>query len=145
MNKLTLTSGFTKLGLIIAMIFILVLVPVIGFVYTQRGFHVGMIFGGLAWLILFGIVLNLLLFNADARIEGDQVILKKLFGKEKSFQVSEISDISSVTVKQTKYTTVKFQSPGKTEKFLLINKLGFISVSNTDSEAILNGLRQTKK
>jgi hypothetical protein len=142
MEKMKLTSGYTKVGLIIGMIFSLAMVPVLIFVATHQDFHFGMIVGILVWLVLFGIILNLVIFNADVRVEDNKVILKKLFSKEKSFNFSEISSVKAMMVKRTKYTTVKFQTEGKTEKFILINKIGLISVSNTDSEAVLRAISQ---
>jgi hypothetical protein len=140
MEKMKLTSGFTKVGLIIGMLLILAMVPVLIFVGTHQDFYFGMIVGILGWILLFGKVLNLVIFNADARVEDNKVILKKLFSKEKSFNFSDISSVNAIMVKRTKYTTVKFQTEGKTKKFILINKIGLISASNTDSEAVLTAI-----
>ena len=142
MNTLKLTSPLTKVGLVISMIFVLAMIPVLVFVGQHQEFHVGMIIGGLMLVILAGIVLNLLIFNADAKIEGDQIHLKKMFSSQKSYYPNEIAEVKSMMVKRTKYTTVKFKRDNKTDKFLLINKIGLVSVSNKDSEAILRAIWQ---
>jgi hypothetical protein len=134
MEKLNLTSRFTKFALIYGLIIILAMAFVLYFILKGQDFHPGMIIGSIIWFGLLILVLRLLVTNADVRIEGNKIIVKKLFSPEKSYAVSEIHSISSRVFSRAKYTTVEFNRNGEFEKFLLINKLKVFSSRNLDSE-----------
>lgn len=137
MEEIKLTSPFTKVGIVIGFLLVIAMIPVFIFVGANQQFHFGMLIAPIMLAVLIGLVLNLVLFNSDAKIVDQKLVLKKMFRPEVRVEFSDIENITSHRFKSTKYTKVKVKTENKSEKFLLMNKLSSLSVSNIDSEAIL--------
>lgn len=141
-GELKISSNFTKFGLFIGAILILGMIPVLILTTREQDFHGGMVLAGLIYLALVGFEIYLFVYSCDARINGDKLVLKKLFRTEKTYTFDKIGEPSSFQIKRTKYITVPMQNDNKIqEKYLILNSKSILAFENKDAEQVLKTLR----
>lgn len=89
-------------------------------------------------LIFTGFVFYLLFMNASARIVGDEIYFKKLFGQEKKYNLINLGYPSSFKLKRRKFITIEMKDVDySTESFLIIYYNSIFSSEHKDAEQIL--------
>jgi hypothetical protein len=134
MKTMKLSSNWTKTALFGNLIVTLIMVPIFLFVFTTQNFHAGMVFGLLILIVLIILAIYLFTYGCEAYVEGEDIILKKLFKPEVKMPISSIYSIKSFKLKQTKYTSLNFKN---NFKFIIINSTSFLEQNKVDAEKIL--------
>ncbi len=88
-------------------------------------------------LVLEAFMLYMLLKLATARLTGDQLILKKLFGAEIAVPLKEITRVESFKIKRTSYLSVRYQFDGQKEEKVWIMKPSSFLSDRPDPEDVL--------
>ncbi|MGL4631405.1 MAG: hypothetical protein ACRCVT_09380 [Leadbetterella sp.] len=95
---------------------------------------VGPILAILLSFVLAGFVVYNFMYYADAKIENNKLILKKLFRPSIDFDFKKIQSVSSFRLKRTKYTTVKMlHLDNSVEKFLILESNSILMPSKHDA------------
>lgn len=144
-KEVKISSAWTNIGLYGGMVVILAMVPVMVLVVQNQKFHIGMLIGGLVFLTLFGFFIYQFIYACDARVIGDQLVLKKQFRPAKSYSFDQIGYPTSFRYKSTKYVMVDMVNEDQTtEKYMIINSRGIFAFENKDAEQVLLQIREWK-
>ena len=127
-------------------ILVLLMVPVLIYSTKEQEFHFGMVIGGVLFIALIGFIIYLFAYLSDARVIGDEIVLKKKFRPSKSYSFDKIGYPSSFKIKRSKYTTVTMTNEDKKlEKYLILNSTSILSFENKDAEQTLINLRNAAR
>ena len=137
-----LSSSWTNVGIYGAALLCIIMAPVLYLTAAEQEFHFGLIIGPIIFLLLTGFVIYQFIYASDARIIGDQLVLKKQFRPAKSYSFDKIGYPTSFQLKRTKYITVKMTNEdGSEEKYLIINSNAILAFENKDAQQALISLR----
>lgn len=145
MTENKISSNWTIPLVILLIVFWAILIPVLIFFTgdTLDGPDAGKIFAGIIYLIMIGVIVYLLIFLAEVKIVGDEIVFKKIFRAEKRYSFNKIGYPSSFRFKRLKFTTVKMKdNTGKEDKYLILNNNALLSGERKDAEEILLALRK---
>lgn len=123
-QKVRLSTKFTKPGTLLTAVFVagfsFFILPTI--VWDISLGNMGLLLAGILMLVMIGFALFQLIYAAEATLEGKQLFLKKVMGGSYDLNVSQVEKISSIKLRRTKYTFIKFiDSQGITSKALIMN------------------------
>ncbi|MGL4630868.1 MAG: hypothetical protein ACRCVT_06645 [Leadbetterella sp.] len=147
-ETIVLSSNKLKVGVYFQGV-LLLLLPII-FYFVIKGNSnpslVGPILAILLSFVLAGFVAYNFMYYADAKIDNNKLILKKLFRPSIDFNFKEIQSVSSFRLKRTKYITVKMlHLDNSVEKFLILESNSILMPSKHDAERILLDLQHNSK
>ncbi|HRF37999.1 MAG TPA: hypothetical protein PK198_04350 [Saprospiraceae bacterium] len=141
-----LSSNWTNVRLYVSCALALLMIPVMILVTQEQEFHIGMLIGGIIFLVFTGFVIYQFIYVCDARVVGGKVVLRKKFRPAKTYSFDKIGYPTSFQLKSIKYTTVEMKNDDNTtEKYLIISSKSFLSFENNDAEHILLSLRDMAK
>ncbi len=145
-NEVKLSSGWTNVGVFGGAIVCLCITPLLYSIITKQEFNVGMVIAIGVYLLLSGFIIYQFLYVCDARVNTQQLTMKKLFRPAKVYSFDKIGEISSFRVKTTKYVTVEVENEDKSvEKYLIINSNALLSFEDKDAEDALIRLRNLSR
>jgi len=146
-TELKLSSSFTKTGLVIAAILFLLISPLgIFAMLDAKTFHFGMVLAPLISIAILGFLIYLFTNVCDAKLVGEQLVIKKFFKPEITINHSQLGYISSFQIKRTKYTTFEIKKGrNEFEKALIMNSRSIFSTDKTDAEAVLTMFKRGKQ
>ncbi len=145
-GEIKLSSNWTKVGLYIGSIIIMLITLILIIITKNQDFHIGMLVSGLILFLLVGFIVYQFIFVCDAKIVGDKIILKKIFRQSKTYSFDKTKYPTSFQIKRTKYVTVEMINDDNTlEKYLIVNSKSLLSFEKIDAEQILINLRNLSK
>lgn len=146
MKEKRISSNWTKPMLILMTIAWIIGVSVF---FVQKGIDVknaGHIYALIMFLIMVGITLFLAFSLSEVKLTENELRLKKIFGKEKSYSFDKIGYPSSFRFKRLKFTSVDMkEKSGDTKNYLILNNNALLSGERIDAEEILLALRKKSK
>lgn len=145
MKEITLSSKFTKVGLYLSVLIILVMLPVIFNLFSQSNeFHIGMLIAGVILLAMVGFLIYQFKFVSHAKIENNKLVFTKQFSAPEVYSFDQIDEVSSFRLKNTKYTTVKMKNRHNTiDKYMIINSKSLLFKDKVDAESELKRLKHS--
>lgn len=145
MKEVILSSKFTKIGLYLGTLILLVMIPIIFNLFSQKNeFHIGMLIGGIIFLVMIGFLVYLFKFVSHAKIENNKLIFTKQFSSPETYSFDQIDTISSFRLKNTKYTIVTMKNRHNTiDKYVVMNSKSILFKDKIDAEDELRRLKQS--
>ena len=141
-KEIKLSSGWSNISLYGGAI-LLILVSVAIYLVAPREMTNGVIIGGIIYVALVCFMVYLFLYTSSAKVTDEKVILKKQFRPAKSYGFDKIGELSSFTIKRSKYTIVEMKNDdGSIEKYVIMNSNHLLSFENQDAEEILFSLKR---
>jgi hypothetical protein len=135
------TRGATYLWGILGLIASIILIPR----FNELNFT-GQIMGGIMFALIDGFAIYLFLYGCEAKIIGDEIVLKKEFRPAKSYSFDKIGKIKSFRLKTTKFVIVEMQNDNNTtEKYVIMNAKSSLAFEDKDAEEILKNIRSSIK
>lgn len=144
-EKFKISANNSIIGFIGGFVVLIILFPI--FSLFAEGSSIKMTLIGILFLALKAVLIYLLIYACDAWVDGDKVVLKKMFRKEKNYSFDKIGKLKSIQIKRDKYTTVEMKNDeNTTEKYIIMNKMSlFPSENDKDAEQTLIKLKNLKK
>lgn len=145
MKEVILSSKFTKIGLYLGTLILLVMIPIIFNLFSQKNeFHIGMLIGGIIFLVMIVFLVYLFKFVSHAKIENNKLIFTKQFSSPETYSFNQIDTISSFRLKNTKYTIVTMKNRhNTTDKYVVMNSKSILFKDKIDAEDELKRLKQS--
>ncbi len=146
MKEKKISSTWTKPMLILMSVVWVIGIPVFLIINGIDFNNPGHIFALIVCLLLIGITLYLTFNLTEVTLKENELIFKKIFGKEHSYAFDKIGYPSSMRFKRLKFTSVEMkQKSGDTKKYLVLNNNALLSGERIDAEEIFLALRKIKK
>jgi hypothetical protein len=123
-EEIKLSSDFTTSGVILGLIVGLLGSAVLfSKIFNNLvDFKANILFAGVLMIVLLLLVLYQAAYAVTAKLEGKQLILKKVLGGRTELDVQQVHKISTFALKSTKYTNIKYtDSSGNTGRALIMN------------------------
>lgn len=144
--EIKLSSNWTNLGLYGGSAILLLLIPVLISVVAEQEFHIGWIVVGLVLLLYLGFIIYQFIYVCDARVVGNEILMKKKFRPVRSYAFDQIGDTSLFHLRRTKYVQVNMKNSNDIEeKYLIVNATSILSFEDKDAEQVLIRLRENQK